>query len=100
MSGRKSVTPKRHDREQLPQPRALTAVLHRGFGVATGRGPGGRVRSTRGVSVAGVRIRHVRPSDADQWLALRAALWPEEGTASLTNAVQRFFTESHSTPGL
>jgi aminoglycoside 6'-N-acetyltransferase I len=58
------------------------------------------VRSTRGVSVAGVRIRNVRSSDADQWLALRAALWPEEGTASLTNAVQRFFTESHSTPGL
>jgi aminoglycoside 6'-N-acetyltransferase I len=52
------------------------------------------------VSATGVRIRHVTPNDADEWLALRAALWPEEDEASLTSAVDRFFTEPHRTPGL
>ena len=52
------------------------------------------------VSATGVRIRHVTPADADQWLALRAALWPEEDDSSLESAVDRFFTEARLTPGL
>jgi len=52
------------------------------------------------VRVPGIRIRHVEPNDSAQWLALRGALWPEEGQESLASAVARFFTEPHPTPGL
>lgn len=38
-------------------------------------------------------IRHVEPADAEQWLALRAELWPEEDRASHAAAVARFFAE-------
>jgi len=30
-----------------------------------------------------VRIRPVEPADSAQWLALRAALWPDENAAEL-----------------
>jgi aminoglycoside 6'-N-acetyltransferase I len=38
-----------------------------------------------------IQVRHAEPSDADQWLDLRAALWPEEERAGLAAEVTRFF---------
>jgi aminoglycoside 6'-N-acetyltransferase I len=47
-----------------------------------------------------IRIRPAEPADADQWLALRKELWPEESEASLAAEVARFFRELHRGPGI
>jgi aminoglycoside 6'-N-acetyltransferase I len=46
-----------------------------------------------------VRIRQVEPADSAQWLALRAALWPDENAAELAVEVARFFAEPSAQPG-
>ncbi len=46
-----------------------------------------------------VYIRHAEPADAAQWIALRAALWPEEAGAIHAVEVARFFAEPQATPG-
>jgi aminoglycoside 6'-N-acetyltransferase I len=37
-----------------------------------------------------LRIRHAAPADADGWLALRTALWPEQDPASHAAEIARF----------
>jgi aminoglycoside 6'-N-acetyltransferase I len=39
-----------------------------------------------------VQVRHAKPEDADQWLALRRELWPEEGPGT-------HFSEPQHGPG-
>lgn len=46
-----------------------------------------------------IHIRPAQPADADQWQALRAALWPEEDQASHAAEVSRFFAEPQGVPG-
>jgi aminoglycoside 6'-N-acetyltransferase I len=46
-----------------------------------------------------IRIRDVTPADAEQWRALRAALWPEEDALELAAEVGRFFREPRGGPG-
>lgn len=46
-----------------------------------------------------IHIRQAEPRDAEQWVALRTALWPDEGGASHTAEVARFFAEARSGPG-
>jgi aminoglycoside 6'-N-acetyltransferase I len=46
-----------------------------------------------------IHIRHAEPADADQWQALRSALWPEEEPAVLAADVTRFFATSTRGPG-
>lgn len=41
-------------------------------------------------------IRSVEPADAAQWMALRAALWPDEDPTSNESEVARFFAEPAS----
>ncbi|HEU5305038.1 MAG TPA: aminoglycoside 6'-N-acetyltransferase [Gemmatimonadales bacterium] len=43
-----------------------------------------------------IRIRRVKPRDAAQWTALRAALWPDEGDSVHAAEVERFL--SHPAP--
>jgi aminoglycoside 6'-N-acetyltransferase I len=45
-----------------------------------------------------IRVRHVEPHDAEQWLALRVALWPGEGDAA--EEIARFFAEPDRRGGL
>lgn len=45
------------------------------------------------------QVRHVEPRDAAQWVALRAALWPEEGPAPHLAEVTRFFAAPAATSG-
>jgi aminoglycoside 6'-N-acetyltransferase I len=45
-------------------------------------------------------IRSAEPADAAQWMALRAALWPDEDPASNESEVARFFAEPASRGGL
>jgi aminoglycoside 6'-N-acetyltransferase I len=40
---------------------------------------------------ASIEIRPAEPAEADQWLALRAELWPEQDGASHRDEVTRFF---------
>ena len=46
-----------------------------------------------------ILIRHAEPADADQWRALRAALWPDEDPAVLAADVSRFFGPARRRPG-
>jgi aminoglycoside 6'-N-acetyltransferase I len=46
-----------------------------------------------------IHIRHAEPADADQWQALRSALWPEEEPVALAADVTRFFATSTRGPG-
>ena len=46
-----------------------------------------------------IRIRAVEPGDADQWVALRAALWPEEDSSVHGSEATRFFAEPTPGPG-
>lgn len=46
-----------------------------------------------------IHVRHAEPADAAQWSALRAALWPDEGTALHAAEVARFFAERSERPG-
>jgi aminoglycoside 6'-N-acetyltransferase I len=46
-----------------------------------------------------IHIRHAEPADAEQWQALRSALWPEEDRAALAADVTRFFAISTRGPG-
>jgi aminoglycoside 6'-N-acetyltransferase I len=43
------------------------------------------------VTQADIKVRHAEAADADQWLRLRAALWPEEDPSGLADDVTRFF---------
>jgi aminoglycoside 6'-N-acetyltransferase I len=43
-----------------------------------------------------ISIRSAEPGDAAQWIALRAALWPDEDPTSLAAEVARFFAEPES----
>jgi aminoglycoside 6'-N-acetyltransferase I len=43
-------------------------------------------------------IRHAEPADAEQWLRLRAALWPDQDSASLAGDIDRFFGSSERGP--
>ncbi len=54
---------------------------------------------TETVKDAVVRIRHVEPRDATEWIAMRAALWPDQDLPSLTLDVDRFFADPHDEPG-
>jgi aminoglycoside 6'-N-acetyltransferase I len=47
-----------------------------------------------------IQVRHVEPTDADQWLALRRELWPEESETSLAADVAGFFREPRRGPGI
>jgi hypothetical protein len=47
-----------------------------------------------------VGIRQAHPADGAQWLALRAALWPDEDPASLAGRVDRFFLRREAGPGV
>jgi aminoglycoside 6'-N-acetyltransferase I len=47
-----------------------------------------------------IPIRSVEPSDAAQWIALRAELWPDEDQASNEAEVARFFAEPASRGGI
>jgi aminoglycoside 6'-N-acetyltransferase I len=38
-----------------------------------------------------VRVRQVQRKDAEQWLEMRRALWPDEGTGSHADEVRSFF---------
>jgi len=46
-----------------------------------------------------LKIRHVRPGDADQWRDLRVALWPEAEASDLASEVARFFQDPREGPG-
>jgi aminoglycoside 6'-N-acetyltransferase I len=46
-----------------------------------------------------IQVRHAEPPDADQWLALRKQLWPEESEALLAADVARFFGTPRRGPG-
>jgi len=48
---------------------------------------------------AAVRIRHVEPRDATEWIAMRAALWPDQDRPSLVADVDRFFADPRDEPG-
>lgn len=45
-----------------------------------------------------IRVRHAGPRDADAWLALRAALWPDDDEGAIE--VARFFAEPDRRGGL
>ena len=47
-----------------------------------------------------IRIRHVEPRDASQWLVLRTALWPEEGSTPHAADIERFFADTRRGPGV
>lgn len=47
-----------------------------------------------------IHIRSAEPADAAQWIALRAALWPDEDRTSLAAEVARFFAEPESGAGV
>ncbi len=55
--------------------------------------------SRRRVTRSEIRIRLAEPADADQWLALRVALWPEGDEASHTADITRFFADPERGPG-
>lgn len=38
-----------------------------------------------------MQVRPVQPQERDAWLAMRAALWPEEDAADLRESVEAFF---------
>lgn len=57
-------------------------------------------RSRRRVTRPEIRIRPAQPADADQWRALRAALWPEEGQTSHASEITRFFADPERGPGV
>jgi aminoglycoside 6'-N-acetyltransferase I len=44
-------------------------------------------------------IRHAEPTDAEPWLRLRAALWPDQDPPSLAADVRRFFGTPERGPG-
>jgi aminoglycoside 6'-N-acetyltransferase I len=46
-----------------------------------------------------VHIRPAESADVDQWAALRAALWPEEASATLVAEAVRFFADPLPGPG-
>lgn len=46
-----------------------------------------------------IRVRAVTPGDAGQWVALRAALWPEEDSSVHASEATRFFAEPMPGPG-
>jgi aminoglycoside 6'-N-acetyltransferase I len=47
-----------------------------------------------------VHIRQAEPADAAQWIALRAALWPDEAGSAHAAEVADFFAEPRVGPGL
>ena len=47
-----------------------------------------------------IQIRHVEPSDADQWRGLRTALWPDEDPVSLAAEVTAFFAQPRQASGI
>jgi aminoglycoside 6'-N-acetyltransferase I len=46
-----------------------------------------------------IRVRPVEPGDAAQWIALRTALWPEEGQTTHPAEVAQFFAGPGAGPG-
>lgn len=48
----------------------------------------------------GIRVRHVQPSDGEQWLALRCQLWPDESEDQLAEETFRFFSEPERRGGM
>jgi aminoglycoside 6'-N-acetyltransferase I len=38
-----------------------------------------------------VRVRHIQLENADQWVEMRHALWPDQGTGSHADEVRSFF---------
>lgn len=47
-----------------------------------------------------ITVRHVQPADGPQWIALRAALWPDDNHDTHIAETTRFFGSPRSGPGV
>jgi aminoglycoside 6'-N-acetyltransferase I len=58
-----------------------------------------RYLRARALTAAVFEIRPAQPCDADRWIALRAALWPDQDRTALAADVERYFARLRRGPG-